>query len=60
MNKQKRSYDDRDGKSLEMKKRTIRLTVEEDGLLDELLATTGLSLRNLFSEMITHRYYNNK
>ncbi|EGT3617261.1 hypothetical protein [Clostridium perfringens] len=52
----KRSYKDREGNSLEMKKRTIRLTNEENEMLDEILDITKLSLRDLISEMIEERY----
>lgn len=54
--KQKRTYEDRNGSSAEMKKRTVRLTDEENEKLDELLSITGLSLRELIAEMIDERY----
>jgi len=54
--KRKRTYEDRNGSSAEMKKRTVRLTDEENEKLNELLSITGLSLRELIAEMIDERY----
>ncbi|MGV2803586.1 hypothetical protein GNF85_07810 [Clostridium perfringens] len=52
----KKKLTHRDGKSLEMKQRKMRLTEEENEKLDELLAKTKLNLRDLMSELIEERW----
>ena len=52
----KKKLTHRDGKSLEMKQRKMRLTEEENEKLDELLAKTKLNLRDLMAELIEERW----
>ncbi|HAT4185391.1 TPA: hypothetical protein I9007_000878 [Clostridium perfringens] len=52
----KKKLTHRDGKSLEMKQRKMRLTEEENAKLDEILDKTGLNLRDLMAEMIEDKW----
>ena len=52
----RKDYTDREGQAKEMKKRSIRLTDEENETLNELLDITGMTLRDLIAEMIEERY----
>lgn len=49
-------YTDRSGQGRQMVKRQVRLTDDENEMLNELLAATGLTLRDLIAEMIDERY----
>lgn len=49
-------FTDRGGESLQMKKRTVRLTEDENEMLEELLKHTGVTLRDLIAEMIEERW----
>ena len=51
-------FTNREGQSRKMKVRQLRLTDDENEMLNELLAATGLTLRDLVSEMIDERYRN--
>lgn len=47
---------DRQGKSLDMIKRGIRLTDEENYKLNKLLDVTGMTLRDLIASLIEEKY----
>lgn len=47
---------DRQGKSLDMIKRGIRLTDEENCKLNKLLDITGITLRDLIASLIEQEY----
>lgn len=47
---------DRNGKSREMAKRGIRLTDEENSKLNELVAHSGMNLRDYISNLIEIEY----
>lgn len=47
---------DRNGKSKEMIKRGVRLTDSENLMLNNLIAQTGLNLRDLIAELIEEKY----
>lgn len=47
---------DRNGKSKEMIKRGVRLTNEENAMLNILMSQTGLNLRDLISHLIEEEY----
>ena len=47
---------DRNGKSKEMIKRGVRLTDSENSMLNNLIAQTGLNLRDLIAELIEEKY----
>ncbi len=49
-------YTDRGGQGRKMKVRQLRLTDDENEMLNELLAATELTLRDLIAEMIDERY----
>lgn len=49
-------YTTRDGQAREMKKRSFRLTEDENEMLEELLKHTGVTLRDLIAEMIEERW----
>lgn len=49
-------FTNREGQSRKMKVRQLRLTDDENEMLNELLAATGLTLRDLIAEMIDERY----
>ncbi|GAA0715516.1 hypothetical protein GCM10008904_32450 [Paraclostridium ghonii] len=45
-------YNDRQGKSKLMKKRTIRVTEEENKAIDELLEIKGKTLRDVITDLV--------
>lgn len=47
---------DRNGKAREMKLRGVRLTDAEDAMLNDLMAQTGLKLRDLIAQLIEEKY----
>ena len=47
---------DRNGKSKDMVKRSVRLTDEENAMLNGLMAQTGLNLRDLIAQLIEEKY----
>lgn len=49
-------YTDREGQGRSMVRRTVRLTEEENGMLDEILAKTGYTLRDLIAELVEERW----
>lgn len=49
-------YTDRNGQARQMKVRQIRITEEENEMLEELLSKTGYTLRDLMAEMIEERW----
>lgn len=52
-------YTDRNGMGRMMKKRTFRLTDEEDEMLKEVLIKSGTTLRDLMAELIQERWMEN-
>lgn len=47
---------DRNGKSKEMVKRGVRLTDSENSMLNDLIAQTGLNLRDLIAQLIEEKH----
>ena len=47
---------DRNGKSKDMVKRSVRLTDEENAMLNGLMAQTGLNLRDLIAQLVEEKY----
>lgn len=51
---------DRNGKSKDMKKRTVRLTESENFKLNTLLANSGMTLRDYIANLIEIEYEKSK
>lgn len=49
---------DRNGKAHEMKMRGVRLTADEDKMLNNLMVQTGLKLRDLIAQLVEEKYNN--
>ena len=47
---------DRNGKSKDMIKRSVRLTDEENTMLNNLMGKTGLNLRDLIAHLVEEKY----
>ena len=50
-------FTDRQGQANDMKQRKVRLTDEENRMLDEVLEKTGYTLRDLFAELVEERWH---
>lgn len=49
-------YTDRNGMGRQMQRRAVRLTEEENSMLNEVLEKTGQTLRDFFAELIEERW----
>lgn len=49
-------YTDREGQGRNMIRRAVRLTEEENEMLNEILSKTGYTLRDLIAELVEERW----
>lgn len=52
----RKDYTDRSGEGKQMKQRLLRLTDEENEMLDDLIAETGMTMRDLIAILIENEH----